>query len=561
MAWLLQVTRKKRWSIWLLLLIQLLLAGAALFQTWMLKGLIDAAVSGNSGEFRARAFLLVGIMLAQLAMRAGLRFLREYSHASIENALKSRLFDCLLTRSFPEVTAVHSGEWMNRLTNDTTVVATGLSDIVPDVMGMILRLIGGIVLILIMIPQVAWVMVPGGLLLVFFTFLFRKKLKLLHKRIQEADGRLRVFLTDRLTSMLVVRSFVREEAAKAEGDCFMDSHKAARMKRNHFSNLCNVGFGLFVHGAYIGAAIYCGWGILKGFLSYGTFVATLQLVAQAQTPFANISGYLPRYYAMLASAERLREAEGFEEDLKEPRVDPSAIQSFYADEMQALSLQNASFSYPVREGEPQRRTLHEVNLRLSKGEITAVTGPSGCGKSTLLKLLMALYPLDEGERLLVNKDGEMALLTAAWRGLFAYVPQGNQLMSGTIREVVCFGDGTVSEEKVRESLHIACADFVEELPLDLDTPIGERGAGLSEGQLQRLAIARAICSEHPILLLDEATSSLDEATEQKLLENLETMTDRTVIIVTHRPGVLRICSQEIRMTEEGIRVRNLAEKG
>ncbi|MBQ6428880.1 MAG: ATP-binding cassette domain-containing protein, partial [Oscillospiraceae bacterium] len=194
-------------------------------------------------------------------------------------------------------------------------------------------------------------------------------------------------------------------------------------------------------------------------------------------------------------------------------------------------------------------------------------GPSGCGKSTLLKLLMSIYPLDAGSRLIGLRDEAGNIhtepLTAAWRGLFAYVPQGNQLMSGTIRETISFSDtDNFDEYGLWEALTVACAaDFVRELPNGLDTRIGERGAGLSEGQLQRLAIARAICSDHPILLLDEATSSLDEATEQKLLENLETMTDRTVIIVTHRPGVLRICSQEIRMTEEGIRVRKLAEKG
>ncbi|MBR1757301.1 MAG: ABC transporter ATP-binding protein [Lachnospiraceae bacterium] len=562
--WLLSRTRKQQWSVWCLLLVQLLLAGGALLQTWLLRGLIDAAVAKDKALFVRTAVYFVGIILAQLALRAALRFLREYAHASVENALKARLFGVLLNRSYADVSAVHSGEWMNRLTNDTTVVATGLSDIIPDVSGMVVRLVGALVLILVMIPQVAWVLVPGGLLLALFTFLFRKQLKLLHKKIQEADGRLRIFLTDRLTSMLVVRSFGREEASMEQGEALMAEHKGARMRRSNFSNLCNVGFGMFIQGAYGAAAIYCGYGILTGNLSYGTFVATLQLVNQVQSPFANISGYLPKYYAMLASAERLREAELFALDCVGPKKSAMEVAALYDCQLKELVLNDVAFSYPVREGETGRQTLEHVNFSVEKGKIAAVTGPSGCGKSTLLKLLMCLYPLDAGERVMkcVRGDSngsrlELLALTSAWRGLFAYVPQGNQLMSGSIREVVSFGDLAYSDEDIWQAIDVACAEYVHELPDGLETMIGERGAGLSEGQLQRLAIARAICSGHPILLLDEATSSLDEATEHRLLQNLQTMTDRTVVIVTHRLGVLDICQKEIRMSEEGIEVREL----
>ena len=327
------------------------------------------------------------------------------------------------------------------------------------------------------------------------------------------------------------------------------------MDRNHFNNLCNVGFGLFIHGAYAAAAIYCGYGILTGSLSYGVFVATLQLVSQVQAPFANISGYLPRYYAMLASAERLREAEFYAEDCEEERLSAEAIAHAYKNELNALELKDVSFHYPPREGEAESKMMADLNLRIGKGEIVAVTGPSGCGKSTLLKLLMALYPLDAGRREVELRDADGSLrtetLSAVWRGLFAYVPQGNQLMSGSIREVVSFGDAEAPDPEIWKALEAACAaDFVKELPAGADTKIGERGAGLSEGQLQRLAIARAIYSGHPVLLLDEATSSLDEETERRLLENLKNVTDRTVVIVTHRMKVLEICSREIRMEEE-----------
>ena len=194
--------------------------------------------------------------------------------------------------------------------------------------------------------------------------------------------------------------------------------------------------------------------------------------------------------------------------------------------------------------------LKHISLDIHKGEYVAFTGHSGCGKSTVLKLLMSIYRLDSGERYLTDADGEKSL-SSQWRRLFAYVPQGNQLMSGTIREVVAFADmeDRNNDARIRQALAIACGDdFVSDLDNGIDTLLGERGTGLSEGQMQRIAIARAVFSESPILLLDEATSALDEQTEKRLLQNLRRMTDKTVVIVTHQPAALEICDRVIDFT-------------
>lgn len=300
--------------------------------------------------------------------------------------------------------------------------------------------------------------------------------------------------------------------------------------------------------------IYCGYGILQGRISYGTFMAVTRLLGQVQGPFADLSGLVPQYYAMLASAERLMEAERFADDGDGLPVPRDEAARFYREEFQSIGVRNASFSYETAPGEDGASVvIDRLDLEIHKGEYVAFTGHSGCGKSTLLKLFMCLYPLDKGERYLRTDRGEEIALTSAWRSLFAYVPQGNQLMSGSIREIVAFGqpEAMKEEERLEKALKIACADdFVSEMEQGIDTMLGERGSGLSEGQMQRIAIARALFSDRPVLILDEATSSLDEVTEKRLLENLRQMTDKTVLIITHRPAALEICDREISMGGE-----------
>ena len=282
------------------------------------------------------------------------------------------------------------------------------------------------------------------------------------------------------------------------------------------------------------------------------------MIGQLQSPFANLTGFFPQYYGMLASAERIREIEEYPVDqICGAKKTAEQIQEFYRKKLKSLVLKDAKFSYISSESD-QKDTrpvvLEHINLEIQRGVYVALTGPSGCGKSTLLKVLMCLYHLDQGEYQL-KVETETQPMTSKWRSLFAYVPQGNALMSGTIREVVTFGMQTdKSEERIWHAIQIAEArDFVMKLPQGLDTFLGERGAGLSEGQMQRIAIARAIYANRPVLVLDESTSALDEETEKKVLSNLREMTEKTVLIVTHRKAALEICDMELRFSEGSIR--------
>lgn len=559
--WLSSMTGKMKVCIVLLSAVQAVLGVNSIVYAMLLREIMNAATAGLKDKFVMALFILISVLVLHIILGMVYRFFGEFTRASLENKFKKKLFEELLEKDYAQVTRMHSGEWMNRLTSDTVVVADGITQIIPGAAGMGIKLMGALAAILYLEPKLFYFAVPGGVLLIGVTYGFRRRLKGMHKQIQEADGELRTFFQERIGSMMIVRAFGQEKCTAQNAAELMRKHRTCRMRRNHFSNLCSMGFSTAMNGMYALGIGFCGYGILNGTMNYGDFAAMLQLIAQIQNPFANLTGFLPKYYAMLASAERLREAESFKVD-EEKKKSAQELENFYKEQFLALGLEKAVFAYKtpgqMKENNAEIPTvLSGVNLEIRKGEHVMFTGSSGCGKSTVLKLLMCFYSLDAGRRYLLTKQGEQPL-TPAWRNLFAYVPQGNHLFAGTIRETIAFGDAEKMRQdgQIRKVLQIACADeFVSQLEQGLDTVLGERGTGLSEGQLQRLAIARAVFSQRPILLLDEATSALDEKTAEKILENLRVMTDKTVIIVTHRSTTRLWFEKEVSFSKNGIMVK------
>ena len=540
--WMWKVTGRKNGYIIALTVIQGLCGLIGVAYALLLRAIVDSAVEKNTVAFRRNIVLIVGLVLMQIGMSAIVRHLKELARSEIENGFKKRLTDNILHKDYASVSSVHTAEWLNRLTNDTAVVAANMVDILPGLTGTVVRLVSALILILVLDRWFACILIPGGIALIFLTYAFRTVLKRLHKNIQEADGRLRVFLQERISNLMVIKAFSAEKETGKGAEKAMDEHRDARMRRNRFHNLANIGFDAALQGMYIFGAVYCAYGIMTGRVTYGTLTAVMQLIGQVQGPFSNITAYLPRWYAMTASAERLMEIEAFPDDGLS--ADKESVRLYYEKDFRVLGLRNASFRYRPDGDDATPKVMDRMNLEIRKGSTVAFTGQSGCGKSTVLKILMCMYSPDSGERYLDNRP-----LTSEYRRLFAYVPQGNALMNGSIRDVVCFAE-PYDEERLKRALTIACADdFIN----DVDQMLGEQGSGLSEGQMQRLSVARAIYSDAPILLLDEATSALDEGTEKRLLENLRSMTDKTVVIVTHRKAVLSICDRVVEFTDSMMR--------
>lgn len=602
-TWLKKVTKKYRSFVVLLTVFEIIVSGLGICYALVLKQMVDRAVVKDSHGFVIGMIGFGMLVLGQLIIRIITRQISEYTRSSMENALKQILFHSILIKDYGSVSLKHSEEWMNRLTSDTVVCADGMTDILPGFFGMMIRLVGSLVLILYLQPGLAVIMIPGGILFVIITVVLRRPLKRFHKDVQEKDGKVRMYLQEWISSMLVVRVFGVENIAVEQAADTMEVHKGSRMRKAWISNICNSGFSLAINGMYLLGIGFCGYGIIHGNVTFGTLTAMIQLIGQLQSPLASLGGYVPRYYTMIASAERLMEVEQYEDADGAILYSADEVQKLYEEQIRKITFRRVSFCYPgevdtgsptVREGdvvaansadtgivEHKRDVLQDVSFSIAKGDSMAVTGTSGCGKSTMLKLLMGIYRPQTGTITVILNDGTSIAIENMKR-LFAYVPQGNFLMGGSIRNVITFGkqreDGDTDcsktdcanrnradrndmdlDEKLKRAVHLACADFVYDLPMQFDTILGEKGAGLSEGQMQRIAIARALYADRPVLILDESTSALDQQTERKLLDNLKQLTDKTVLFVSHRLQALEICSKQLHFEEGMVQMKNKTE--
>lgn len=537
LSWLLARTKGRRGALAAIIAGNAVFAAAGAAFSLLCRGIIDSAVSGDRGGILGYAAGLGGFVLLQLVLRLVCNSLSEYVRAGMEMDMRAKLFGKLLSAELSSVTKYHSGELLNRMFSDVKICADGIADILPAAVNMVTRLVCAGVIMVFLEPWFAALFIAAGAVVFVVTRFFRGRLKGLHKQVQEKEGKVRSFLQEALESAAVIKVFGAERKMLRRNDLNQREHYRIRMKRRAIGIISGAGFGLVFQAGYVLALVWGAFGIFSGGMTYGTLTAVLQLVNQIQSPFAGLSSLFPQYYAMLASAERIIELENLPEERK------AAKALDYAD-FQRLEVSGLRFGYGDKD------VITRADFTLNRGETAALTGISGGGKSTLFMLLLGAYRPNGGAIRFCGGSGEFSPGQET-RGIFAYVPQGNCLFSGTIRENIAFlNDTEISDEAVMQAAKAACADeFITQLPEGLDTRIGENGHGLSEGQAQRIAVARALYSGAGFLLLDEATSALDEQTERKLLENISAMDGKTVLIVTHRPAALEICDRRFTLTD------------
>ena len=495
------------------------------------KRVMDIATGDTSGSLLKSGILLFAVIAIQVLLSAAQSILNAYSNGKQTIAFRNYLFGVLCRKKYADISAYHSGDILNRFTSDIDTVVTSSVNIIPNVVSIATKIVAGIGTMLFMNPYIAAAVLLCGVTFPAIGRAINKRYKYMHKECQRTEGRTRAFLQECFENIVVIKTFISEAPFIKKLDSYMDDNFRLKIKRTSISVIANISlYALFTAG-YYAVLLWGAGGLSGGTLTYGTLMAFLQLISQLRAPLQNVSGILPQYYSALASAERLMELEGAAD---EPFPAAAERLEKIKEDFRTLEIKNLFFGYA---GES---VLRDFSLCAKRGNITAITGESGSGKSTLFKLILGLYEPQSGS---ITVNGEIPL-DASLRGLFAYVPQGNMVLSGTVRENITMNNRTVTDEQIERAARAAeIYDYITSLPDGFETHLAERGAGLSEGQIQRISIARALLTNAPILLLDEATSALDEETETRVLANIKSMTDKTVLFITHRNTSLRVCDR------------------
>jgi len=495
------------------------------------RNVINSATSGSKAAFLSACLQQGGIILAIVLCLTLYRHLHAQLTAVLDRDWKQDLLHHLLHGDYEKVSAYHSGELINRLNNDVRAVNEGLLATLPGLASMVTRLGAVLAVLTAMDPLFTLVMAAAGVVVVTATAFARKKLKTLNKRVSESEGKVSGFMQEVLEKLLLVQAMDVSKEVERRTDALLADRYDLQRRRKNVSLLSNTCVSVLAYGSGFAALVWCAAGILNGTMTFGDLTAVTQLVSQLQGPFVNLSGFLPKYIAMTAACERLMELDSLSKNPES--VQDTDVDTLYAS-LTSIRAGNLTFSYG------RDHILKDTSFTLPKGAFAVVVGPSGIGKSTILKLLLGIFHPESGS-LCLETDKETVPVSAQTRKLFAYVPQGNLLFSGTLRENLTLTCPDADEASVHQAIYVSCMDtYLSQLPDGLDTVLGENAHGLSEGQAQRLAIARAVLGGAPILLLDEITSALDAETEQLVLSRLSELPNRTIIAVTHRPAAIAL---------------------
>jgi len=518
------MSRPIRWRMAVNVGIGILRIAASLGFVAASKLLVDIATGNSSVAIGPAIGLFAGILAVQLCSVIFSSWWDSYCQVKSQNILRKNLFAHVMQSRWDGRERFLSGDTMNRLEEDIRVVSELLTQRVPGVIVTLLQLLAASAYLLYLAPNLLWVLIILMGAAVFGSKLFFKKLRSLMAAIRARESELQQLMQESLQHRVLVLTLTSvERVLEKFGWIQADIEDNTRKRLNYNA----VARGLMFFGFQAGHAAAFLWGvfgILHGTVTYGMMTAFLQLVGQVQRPIAEFGHQIPAFINALASVERLMELEELEQ---EPKADPIRLA-----DVPEIVVDHISYAYPGQ----QEPVFQDYSCRFQAGSLTAIAGPTGIGKSTLIRLILGLLKPSEGS---ISIGGYPA--GAALRENFLYIPQGNSLLSGTIRSNLQMANPSATDQEMKEALETAVAQFVLDLPEGLDTPCGEVGDGFSEGQSQRIAVARALLRKGGILILDESTSALDAATEAKLLENLHARFHgkKTILFISHREAVVR----------------------
>lgn len=549
LPWLKNRVKPYRLKIAVLIILNSVLSLMVAVNAYVSKDLIDTAVSGNRNRLIKVSVVILSVVIFQFLIRLGYQLISSRLHIDMEADFRTYYIRNIFDKDYLKISAYHSGDLMTRFSSDVSCVVDGLISLLPTVIGLVFRILAAFIALFILDYRLALVFAVLGIAVFILTRISRNFLKNLYLTAQKSESSVRSFSQEIIENILVVTVFGAADTVSGKFGELLDKHSQNKWNRSKFYSTTSAFLSLCFRFAYILACVFCSFKLLTpGLITYGTITAILQLVTQLQTPFKNLSGLLPSYYQMLASAERLLEIIDISgEDETKEKCDRG---DFYS-KLNSVDFNDVTFSYG------RDTVLENSSISVNKGDFVAITGISGIGKSTMLKMMLGVISPDSGNVCFNTESGQFSP-GREYRELFSYVPQGNMLLSGTIYENITFMSEGKTDEEVQRAVRLSCCDdFVKDLPDGLQTVIGERGKGLSEGQVQRIAIARAILRGAPIMLLDEATSALDEATEERVLRNIKTIENSTCVIVSHKKAALSVCNIEVRIEDKRFVIKEL----
>lgn len=505
--------------------------GVSLTFVWLCKHLIDIATRQSDGNIAIGLATMTGCIVLQLLLSSLVNRLYAHTEISLRNRLRQNLFEHLLKSHWSGRETFHSGDMLNRMEEDVRTVTDLLAGSIPSAGITLFQLAGAALFLFCLDRRMAVVILLIMPLALLFSKFYMKRMRHLTREIRATDSRVQSHLQENLQHRTLISTLEYTSMAADTISTLQSGLKRLVMRRNSFSIfsgfMVQAGFAL----GYLTAFAWGIYGLETGTVTFGTLTAFLQLVAQVQRPVVELARQIPAFISALTSVERIDELTSMPlEEQGEPLILKGKA---------GIRLENVTFAYP----DGKRKVIEHFTHDFEPGSLTAVLGETGSGKSTMVRLMLALLRPDGGNITLYDERQSLPASPLTRRN-FVYVPQGNTLVSGTLRDNLLLGNPEATDAQMWKALHMAAADFVHELPQGLGTPCGEMGTGLSEGQAQRIAIARGLLRPGNIVLLDEPTSSLDSDTEQTLLERLShTIQGKTLIIITHQMQTARLCDK------------------